>query len=130
MTSSSLALFIYSEKFSLRVGFTRSFLWGNRFHLPYIGLRIGKLDKINFSVNKINEVEGNLNEIKNLQIEDGKRYEQLGNIWLILVKKNLVTCLSIKLRDRVISLNKYKNLSSDASSNSEFGFLENDVLSL
>lgn len=36
--------------FSFRLGFTRSFLWGNRFHLPYIGLRVGRLDKINFSV--------------------------------------------------------------------------------
>jgi hypothetical protein len=36
--------------FSFRLGFTRSFLWGNRFHLPYVGLRVGKLDKINFSV--------------------------------------------------------------------------------
>lgn len=39
-----------NPSFSFRVGFTRSFLWGNRFHLPYIGLRVGRLDKINFSV--------------------------------------------------------------------------------
>ena len=39
-----------SPNFSFRVGFTRSFLWGNRFHLPYIGIRVGRLDKVNFSV--------------------------------------------------------------------------------
>jgi len=39
-----------SPNFSFRVGFTRSFLWGNRFHLPYIGIRLGRLDKVNFSV--------------------------------------------------------------------------------
>ena len=39
-----------SDNFSLRLGFTRSFLWGNRYNLPYIGVRIGKLDKTNFSV--------------------------------------------------------------------------------
>jgi hypothetical protein len=39
-----------NEYFSFRLGYTRSFLWGNRFHLPYIGMRVGKLDKTNFSI--------------------------------------------------------------------------------
>lgn len=39
-----------NEYFSFRVGYTRSFLWGNRYQLPYIGIRVGKLDKVNFSV--------------------------------------------------------------------------------
>ena len=39
-----------NDFFSFRVGFTRSFLWGNRYQLPYIGIRVGKLDKVNFSV--------------------------------------------------------------------------------
>jgi len=39
-----------NDYFSFRIGFTRSFLWGNRFNLPYIGIRVGKLDKVNFSV--------------------------------------------------------------------------------
>ena len=45
-------LYNYSanEYFSFRAGYTRSFLWGNRFQFPYIGIRVGKLDKINFSV--------------------------------------------------------------------------------
>lgn len=46
--------FIYShnvnEKFNWRLGVTKSFMWGNRFYLPFIGLRIGKLDKVNLSI--------------------------------------------------------------------------------
>lgn len=36
--------------FSFRLGFTRSFIFGNRNRLPYIGIRVGKLDGVNFSV--------------------------------------------------------------------------------
>jgi len=39
-----------NERFSFRVGFTRSFLYGNLANLPYVGIRVGKLDKINFSL--------------------------------------------------------------------------------
>ena len=39
-------------------------------------------DKISFSVNKITEIEHNLLEIKNLQIEDGKRIEHVGTKFL------------------------------------------------
>lgn len=39
-----------NEYFSFRVGITRSFLWGNRNTLPYIGIRVGKLDRVNFSI--------------------------------------------------------------------------------
>lgn len=39
-----------NEKLNWRLGATKSFLWGNRVYLPFIGIRIGRLDKINFSV--------------------------------------------------------------------------------
>ena len=39
-----------TKYFSFRVGYTRSYVYGNRYHLPYIGFRVGKLDGINFSV--------------------------------------------------------------------------------
>lgn len=42
--------YIPNPHFSFRIGYTRSFLFGNRKHLPYIGIRVGKLDGINFSV--------------------------------------------------------------------------------
>ncbi len=38
-----------SPKFSFRVGYTRTFVLGNQLHLPYLGFRIGKLDRTYFS---------------------------------------------------------------------------------
>ncbi|WP_317898544.1 hypothetical protein [Aurantibacillus circumpalustris] len=40
----------FNDKFNLRLGVTKSFMWGNRLYLPFIGLRIGRLDKINLSI--------------------------------------------------------------------------------
>lgn len=39
-----------NDFFSFRVGYTRLFFLGNRYSLPYLGIRIGKLDKVNFSI--------------------------------------------------------------------------------
>ncbi len=39
-----------SPRFSYRVGFTRTFILGNRYHLPYLGLRIGRLDGTYLSI--------------------------------------------------------------------------------
>ena len=50
LASTVLYNFTANEYFSFRVGYTRSFLWGNRYQLPYVGIRLGKLDKTNFSV--------------------------------------------------------------------------------
>lgn len=36
--------------FNWRLGITKSFQWGNRFYWPFIGLRFGRLDKINLSI--------------------------------------------------------------------------------
>lgn len=36
--------------FSFRLGFTRSFIFGNRNRLPYIGIRVGRMDGVNLSV--------------------------------------------------------------------------------
>lgn len=40
----------FSDKFNMRVGITKSFMWGNRYYLPYLGFRWGKLDGVHFSV--------------------------------------------------------------------------------
>ncbi len=40
---------VVSPKFSFRVGFTRTFALGNRFHLPYLGFRVGRLNGMYFS---------------------------------------------------------------------------------
>ena len=45
-------LYDYSatDYLSLRVGYMRSFLLGNRYLLPYFGIRVGKLNKTNLSL--------------------------------------------------------------------------------
>lgn len=45
-------------------------------------------DKINFSVKKITEIESNLSEIKNLEPEDEKKYEEIGKIEVISEEKS------------------------------------------
>ncbi len=40
----------FSAKFNMRLGITKSFMWGNRYYLPYLGFRWGKLDGVNFSI--------------------------------------------------------------------------------
>ena len=50
LASTVLYNYAASDYFSFRVGYTRSFYFGNRYSLPYIGIRVGKLDGINFSV--------------------------------------------------------------------------------
>lgn len=48
------SIFLYNctvnKFFSFRLGYTRSFIFGNRYHLPYIGFRVGRMDGVNFSV--------------------------------------------------------------------------------
>ena len=41
---------IVNKFFSFRVGYTRSYVFGNRRHLPYLGVRVGKLDGVNLSI--------------------------------------------------------------------------------
>jgi hypothetical protein len=49
MASTFLYSHLFGERFNFRIGLTKSFLWGNRYYLPYVGVRIGKLDGVNFS---------------------------------------------------------------------------------
>jgi hypothetical protein len=48
---SGTILWSYSptNEFNFRLGATKSFLWGNRFYLPFIGVRFGRVDGLNFS---------------------------------------------------------------------------------
>jgi len=39
-----------SDKFNFRVGLTKSFMWGNRLYLPFLGLRFGALNKTHLSI--------------------------------------------------------------------------------
>ncbi|MCX8080380.1 MAG: hypothetical protein N3F09_03990 [Bacteroidia bacterium] len=49
MASTLLWSYNPKEKFSFRIGLVKSFLWGNRYYLPFLGFRIGRTDKIYFS---------------------------------------------------------------------------------
>ena len=42
--------FTVNKYFSFRLGYTRSFTFGNRLNLPYVGIRVGKMDGVNLSV--------------------------------------------------------------------------------
>ncbi len=50
MANSFIYSYNFTERFNMRFGLTKSFLWGNRNYLPYIGMRIGKLDGLHFSL--------------------------------------------------------------------------------
>lgn len=39
-----------NDHFNWRIGVTKSFLWGNRLYLPFIGVRFGRLDEPNISI--------------------------------------------------------------------------------
>jgi hypothetical protein len=39
-----------NDNFNWRIGITKSFMWGNKYYWPFLGLRIGKLDKVNLSI--------------------------------------------------------------------------------
>lgn len=40
-----------SDNFSWRIGFARSYIFGDTYHLPVFGFRLGQLNKVNLSVN-------------------------------------------------------------------------------
>lgn len=50
----NVSTFVWSyspdDFFNFRLGYVKSFLWGNRLRLPFIGMRFGKIDKTNFSI--------------------------------------------------------------------------------
>lgn len=39
-----------NDHFNWRIGATKSFMWGNRLFLPFVGIRFGKLDKTHLSI--------------------------------------------------------------------------------
>jgi len=82
-------------KFNLRLGATKSFLWGNRVYLPFVGLRFGKLDRLNFSIQFPRNMSLNL---------------PLGNIFrLSLYTKPQGGLFNFSNRDTVYNGNYYKN---------------------
>lgn len=56
-----------NDRFNWRIGITKSFLWGNRYYLPFIGLRFGRLDKTNISIQFPRSININLPVNRKLQ---------------------------------------------------------------
>jgi hypothetical protein len=50
MAGTLLWSYSFNPHFNFRLGATKSFLWGNRYYLPFVGIRIGRVDRFNFSV--------------------------------------------------------------------------------
>jgi hypothetical protein len=94
---SGTLLWSYSpgSKFNFRLGATKSFLWGNRFYLPFIGVRFGRVDGFNFSAQFPKNISLNL---------------PLGNIFrLSLYSKPQGGLFNFSNRDTVYNGNYYKN---------------------
>ncbi len=57
-------VFIYnrtvSEKFSYRLGFMRTFVFGKKLALPIVGFRFGKLDGVNFNIQLLRNMSLNM----------------------------------------------------------------------
>lgn len=77
--------------------------------------------KLSMALSKVAEIEGNIGELKRVRPEEDKKYQAL-------VKRNIITSLTIRLREKMIFLNRYKNL-SQSSTSSEFDFLEQEDVS-
>ncbi len=94
---SGTLLWSYSPgpRFNFRLGATKSFLWGNRWYLPFIGVRFGRLDRLNFSVQFPRNISLNL---------------PLGNVFrLSLYSKPQGGVFSFSNRDTVYDNRYYKN---------------------
>ncbi len=50
MASTIVYSYNVNDHFNWRIGATKSFLWGNRLYLPFFGVRFGRLDKTNLSI--------------------------------------------------------------------------------
>ncbi len=68
MASTFLVSYSISEKLNFRFGLTKSFLLGNRYYLPFVGFRVGAINKINLSVQFPRIVSLNIPIGKKIQI--------------------------------------------------------------
>jgi hypothetical protein len=109
---SGTLLWSYSptNKFNFRLGATKSFLWGNRFYLPFVGLRFGKVDGFNFSVQFPKNISLNL---------------PVGNVFrLSLYSKPQGGVFNFSNRDTVYDKKYYKNTNISTDNVIHFGRYE------
>jgi hypothetical protein len=109
---SGTLLWSYSptNKFNFRLGATKSFLWGNRFYLPFVGLRFGKVDGFNFSFQFPKNLSLNL---------------PIGNVFrLSLYSKPQGGVFNFSNRDTVYNNKFYKNTNISQEKTIQFGRYE------
>lgn len=109
---SGTLLWSYSpgSKFNFRLGATKSFLWGNRFYLPFVGVRFGRLDRFNFSLQFPKNISLNL---------------AIGNVFrLSLYSKPQGGVFSFSNRDTVYDSRYYKNTNISNDKVIQFGRYE------
>jgi hypothetical protein len=99
-----------SQKFNFRLGATKSFLWGNRVYLPFVGLRFGSIDRVNFSIQFPKNIS--------LNIPIGQTFR------LSLYSKPQGGVFNFSNRDTVYNGNYYKNTNISDESVIHFGRYE------
>ncbi len=93
---------LVSNYFSFRVGFTRTFILGNRKYLPYLGVRIGRLDKIYVSIQFPRNVTFSFPMGKNLR---GSIYfKPMGGVFNMANNDSIYT----KTNDKTILYGRYE----------------------
>lgn len=110
MSGTMLWSFSPNNHFNFRLGATKSFMWGNRFYLPFIGFRFGKVDGFNFSVQFPKNISLNM---------------PLGNKFrLALYTKPQGGVFNFSNRDTVYDGNYYKNPNINNEKTIHFGRYE------
>jgi hypothetical protein len=109
---SGTLLWSYSptDNFNFRLGATKSFLYGNRMYLPYIGFRFGRLDRVNLSI----QVPRNIS----LNIPIGNTFR------LALYTKPQGGVFNFSNKDTVYNGNYYKNTNISNEKVIHFGRFE------
>lgn len=110
MSGTLLWSFSPTNHFNFRLGATKSFLWGNRLYLPFVGLRFGRVDGFNFSAQFPKNISLNL---------------PLGNVFrLSLYSKPQGGVFSFSNRDTVYDNRYYKNTNITTDKVIQFGRYE------
>ena len=110
MSGTLLWSFSPSNHFNFRLGATKSFLWGNRFYLPFVGVRFGRVDGFNFSAQFPKNISLNL---------------PLGNVFrLSLYSKPQGGVFNFSNKDTVYDGRYYKNANVGGDKVIQFGRYE------
>jgi hypothetical protein len=110
MTGTLLWSYSPTSHFNFRLGATKSFLLGNRWYLPFVGIRIGRIDGVNLSAQFPRNISFNI---------------PIGNVVrLSAYTKPQGGVFSFSNRDTVYNSNYYKNPNISDEKVIHFGRLE------